>query len=74
MENKNTFIDVKIGNLNELTKALSVKEQTQEQLLVVMKVLFTNRNHFFFIRILCLESAAPVWFPCQSISLRCRPL
>ena len=31
--------DVKIGNLNELTKALSVKEQTKEQLLVVMKAL-----------------------------------
>ena len=29
----------KIGNLNELTKVLSVKEQAQEQLLVVMKAL-----------------------------------
>ena len=36
-ENKNTVIDAKIGNLNELTKVLSVKEQAQEQLLVVMK-------------------------------------
>ena len=26
MENKNTVIDAKIGNLNELTKVLSVKE------------------------------------------------
>ncbi len=39
MENKNTVIEAKIGNLNELTKVLSVKEQAQEQLLVVMKVL-----------------------------------
>ena len=39
MENKNTVIDAKIGNLNELTKVLSVKEQAQEQLLVVMKAL-----------------------------------
>lgn len=35
MENKNTVIEAKIGNLNELTKVLSVKEQAQEQLLVV---------------------------------------
>ena len=34
-ENKNTVIEAKIGNLNELTKVLSVKEQAQEQLLVV---------------------------------------
>ena len=33
------MIDAKIGNLNELTKVLSVKEQAQEQLLVVMKAL-----------------------------------
>ena len=39
MENKNSVIDAKIGNLNELTKVLSVKEQAQEQLLVVMKAL-----------------------------------
>ena len=39
MENKNTVIDAKIGKLNELTKVLSVKEQTQEQLLVIMKAL-----------------------------------
>jgi hypothetical protein len=39
MDNKNTVIDAKIGNLNELTKVLSVKEQAQEQLLVVMKAL-----------------------------------
>ena len=39
MENKNTVIDAKIGNLNELTKVLSVKEQAQEQLLVVIKAL-----------------------------------
>ena len=39
MENKNTVKDAKIGNLNELTKVLSVKEQAQEQLLVVMKAL-----------------------------------
>ena len=39
MENKNIVIDAKIGNLNELTKVLSVKEQAQEQLLVVMKAL-----------------------------------
>lgn len=39
MENKNTVIDAKIGNLNELTKVLSVKEQAQEQLLVIMKAL-----------------------------------
>ena len=39
MENKNTVIDAKIGKLNELTKVLSVKEQAQEQLLVVMKAL-----------------------------------
>jgi len=39
MKNKNTVIDAKIGNLNELTKVLSVKEQAQEQLLVVMKAL-----------------------------------
>lgn len=39
MGNKNTVIDAKIGNLNELTKVLSVKEQAQEQLLVVMKAL-----------------------------------
>ena len=39
MENKNTVIEAKIGNLNELTKVLSVKEQAQEQLLVVMKAL-----------------------------------
>lgn len=39
MEDKNTVIDAKIGNLNELTKVLSVKEQAQEQLLVVMKAL-----------------------------------
>ena len=32
-------IDAKIGNLNELTKVLSVKEQAQEQLLVVIKAL-----------------------------------
>ena len=38
-ENKNAVIDAKIGNLNELTKVLSVKEQAQEQLLVVMKAL-----------------------------------
>ncbi len=42
MKNKNTVIDAKIGNLNELTKVLSVKEQAQEQLLVVMKA-FGNR-------------------------------
>ena len=36
MGNKNTVIDAKINNLNELTKVLSVKEQAQEQLLVVM--------------------------------------
>ena len=39
MENKNTVIEAKIGNLNELTKVLSVKEQAQEQLLVVIKAL-----------------------------------
>ena len=39
MEDKNTVIDTKIGNLNELTKILSVKEQAQEQLLVVMQAL-----------------------------------
>ena len=39
MENKNIVIDAKIDNLNELTKVLSVKEQAQEQLLVVMKAL-----------------------------------
>ena len=39
MKNKNTIIDAKIGNLNELTKVLSVKEQAHEQLLVVMKAL-----------------------------------
>ena len=39
MENKNTVIDAKIGNLNELAKVLSVKEQAQEQLWVVMKAL-----------------------------------
>ena len=39
MENKNTVIDAKIGKLNELTKVLSVKEQAQEQLLVIMKAL-----------------------------------
>lgn len=39
MEDKNTVIDAKIGNLNELTKVLSVKEQAQEQLLVVMQAL-----------------------------------
>ena len=39
MENKNTVIEAKIGNLNELTKVLSVKEQAQEQLLVVMNAL-----------------------------------
>ncbi len=39
MENKNTVIDAKIGNLNELTKVLSVKEQAQEQLLVVIQAL-----------------------------------
>ena len=38
-ENKNIVIDAKIGNLNELTKVLSVKEQAQEQLLVVIKAL-----------------------------------
>lgn len=32
MKNKNTVIDAKMGNLNELTKVLSVKEQAQEQL------------------------------------------
>ena len=37
MENKNTIIEAKIGNLNELTKVLSVKEQAQEQLLVVRR-------------------------------------
>ena len=31
-KNKNTVIEAKIGNLNELTKVLSVKEQAQEQL------------------------------------------
>ena len=39
MKNKNTIIDAKIGNLNELTKVLSVKEQAKEQLFVVMKAL-----------------------------------
>ena len=39
MKNKNTVIDAKIGNLNELTKVLSVKEQAQEQPLVIMKAL-----------------------------------
>ena len=39
MENKNTIIEAKIGDLNELTKVLSVKEQAQEQLLVVIKAL-----------------------------------
>ena len=39
MENKNTVIEAKIANLSELTKVLSVKEQAQEQLLVVMKAL-----------------------------------
>jgi len=38
-KNKNSVIGAKIGNLNELTKVLSVKEQAQEQLLVVMKAL-----------------------------------
>ena len=37
MENKNTVTDAKINKLNELTKVLSVKEQAQEQLLVVMR-------------------------------------
>ena len=35
MENKNTVIDAKIGDLNELTKVLSVKEQAQEQLFII---------------------------------------
>ena len=39
MKNKNTIIEAKIGNLNELTKVLSVKEQAQEQLLVVIQAL-----------------------------------
>ena len=39
MKNKNTVIEAKIGNLNELTKVLSVKEQAKEQLFVVMKAL-----------------------------------
>ena len=39
MEYKNTVKDAKIGNLNKLTKVLSVKEQAQEQLLVVMQAL-----------------------------------
>ena len=37
MENKNTATDAKIDNLNELNKVLSVKEQSQKQLLVVIK-------------------------------------
>ena len=37
MKNKNTVIDAKISNLNELTKVLSVKEQAKEQLFVVMR-------------------------------------
>ncbi|MFQ9797530.1 MAG: hypothetical protein ACLRYI_20525 [Bacteroides uniformis] len=49
MENKNTVIDAKIGNLNELTKVLSVKEQAQEQLLVVMKAWESvNRSNLKF--------------------------
>ena len=39
MENKNTVIEAKIANLSELTKVLSVKEQVQEQLLVVIQAL-----------------------------------
>lgn len=39
MGNKNTVIEAKIANLSELTKVLSVKEQAQEQLLVVIKAL-----------------------------------
>ena len=39
MENKNTVIEAKIANLSELTKVLSVKEQAQEQLLVVIQAL-----------------------------------
>ena len=53
MENKNTVIDAKIGNLNELTKVLSVKEQAQEQLLAVMKALGIGK----IVRILKFEKA-----------------
>ena len=35
----NTVIDAKIGNLNELTKVLSIKGQAQEQLLFDMQAL-----------------------------------
>ena len=38
-KNKNSVIDAKIGNLNELTKVLSVKERALEQHLVIMKAL-----------------------------------
>ena len=38
VKNKNTSTDAKISKLNKLTKILSVKEQTQEQLLGVMQV------------------------------------
>ena len=34
----NTVIDAKIGNLNELTKVLSIKGQAQEQLHVSAKM------------------------------------
>ena len=37
MKNKNTITDAKINILNDLTKVLSVKEQAQEQLLIVMR-------------------------------------
>lgn len=39
MENMNTVIDAKIGNLNELTKVLSIKGQAQEQLIFDMQAL-----------------------------------
>ena len=57
MENKNTVIDAKIGDLNELTKVLSVKEQAQEQLFIIKygrgtpwKVLLTTDTSMNFVR------------------------
>ena len=38
MGNRDTATDAKKDNLNKLTKVLSVKEQAQAQLLVVIKV------------------------------------
>lgn len=44
MGKRETVTEAKISNLDELTKALSVKKQAQEQLLVIMQTLASVKS------------------------------